>query len=426
MANHRPINEYDVIICGAGPSGSTCAAFLSDKNLRVLLLDKAIFPREKTCGGALSDKAVAMLKKLGLENQVAKYSTLMDGLVLIAPNHTKAHLFPPINAKITPGYTLRREIFDNLLFQNAKSKKNITTMENVEVIDVFFNSKGKAIGIRANTPKSEKTFLAKIIVGADGANSIVARKIGATNLDDRHWYVAERQYWSGITSIRESIEFHFIDSVLPGYFWIFKLPNGEANVGLGTLVSDVKKRNLNLTKLFEKVITEDPIISPRFKNAKPLAPLMGWRLPLATIHRKNYHAGVLLIGDAAGLVDPSSGEGISSAMVSGEIAAETISEAFRLGDYSAKMLSKYDKRLWGTIGAELSQSVFIQKLFIQKKLLNWFLENAASDKLASEVFSDAFFVENTRHSNRNLLDFIHLIFPHQSIREKITKARQGK
>ncbi len=222
----NPDSDYDVIVCGAGPSGSSCAAFLSDARLKVLLLDKARFPREKTCGDAISDKSFSLLSKLGISQQVAfEAKSPFSAIVLASPKGTTIRMELPSRDGLPPGFVLPREQFDNIVFKNAKSKAFVTAIEGAEAIDVIRDSSsGFVNGVAVKMPDGiEKKFACKVLVGADGANSVVARKLGFAVNDDKHRSIAVRQYWSGVQCQQDAIELHFLKSVLPGYFWIFPM-----------------------------------------------------------------------------------------------------------------------------------------------------------------------------------------------------------
>ncbi len=140
------------------------------------------------------------------------------------------------------------------------------------------------------------------------------------------------------------IELHFLPELLPGYFWIFPMPNGRANVGAGMLSSVVAKRKVDLKKEMEKIINEHPVISKRFVHAKPEGKAQGWGLPLGRKVGSISGDNLLLCGDAASLIDPFTGEGIGNAVLSGRYAAEKALNAIATNDYSVKNLRKFFKR----------------------------------------------------------------------------------
>ncbi|MBI4392423.1 MAG: geranylgeranyl reductase family protein [Euryarchaeota archaeon] len=397
--------DFDAIVVGGGPGGSSCAAFLSRHGLKTLLLDRATFPRDKTCGDAISGKSISVLSELGLTEYVEKEPHgLANGVTFSSPKGDLVTIpFPkrvnPETMKgqrrheyLNPGYVSRRYVFDNIVFQNAKAQPNVTTYENFETTDLTWQD-GKVTGVVGKHNGVEKRFTANVVVGADGALSVVAKKVGAFTEHDDHWIGALRIYYEGVTDVTENIEIHFVDSLLPGYFWIFPLENGMANVGSGMIQTDLKKaRNghkVNLKDETYKIIREHPMFKERFKNAKEVpGSFKGWKLPCGSEHRKLAGNGWVLVGDAAQLIDPFSGEGIGNALVSGHLAAETIASASKEKDFSEKRLQSYEANVWKTLDHELQASYRLQKIGRRTWLLNFVLRRAATRPKVREIISE--------------------------------------
>ena len=230
--------EYDVIVLGGGPSGSSTAAFLSQAGKKVLLLDRAKFPRDKICGDGISGRSVSVLKELGvLENFKDVEHMEMHGITFSSPNGTVV----PISSRKEgmtelPGFICRREVFDNVIFQFAKNLC-AKTIEGFLATDLIMDG-SRVAGVKGNFNGKDMEFRAKMFVGADGVAGITARKLDAVNTDENHQCAAVRCYYEGVEGMEDRIELHFIKGVLPGYFWIFPLPDKKANVGIGMLVKD--------------------------------------------------------------------------------------------------------------------------------------------------------------------------------------------
>lgn len=354
--------DFDVIILGGGPSGSTAAMYLGKAlgKEKVLLVDKAEFPRDKICGDGQGRKAANIIRELGIEDEYRKLEgQKIYGITLSSPNGTQVHLDVESRDKPAPGYVRKRKIFDNFLFQNAKKFATVKILNVTDLIMEKDAVKG-IVGVNKNGKKEE--YRGKLLLAADGATSMAASKFGLNANPQDHFIVATRQYYKGVTGMTDRLEIHMVKSLLPGYFWIFPLPNGEANVGLGMIVKDMKEKNVNLKEAVLKEIKTNPLFAERFGNAKPLEDVKAWNLPLASHHRKCYGNGVLFIGDAASLIDPLSGEGVGNAMISSRIAAQVAIEAVSKNDFSEKFLKKYDKMLWDTIGDEIKANYKLQKL----------------------------------------------------------------
>jgi geranylgeranyl reductase family protein len=413
-------NSFDVIVVGAGPGGSTTASYLARSSKSVLLIDKAKFPRDKTCGDALSGKSMKVLRELGLVDEIKKLPhAKIYGVTFSSPSGHVVSI-PFLNSDPSRdegvGYCMRRIHTDNMFFNCAK-RLGAKVLEQFQVQSLIFEN-NKVIGVKGldlNT-KEQKEFYAKVVVGADGVNSTVAREVlgEEAKLDPNHSCDAIRCYYSGIKNLTNNIEIHFINSIQPGYFWIFPVEDSIANVGLGLLSSDLNKKiqteKKSLISLFNDVIKNEPVLKDRFLDAKPLGPITGWRLPFGSKRRKIAGNGWLLVGDAASLVDPFSGEGVGNATTSGKFAAQTIIEAFGINDFSYNTLSKYEKLVWGELGAELQTSYSMQKIGRFKFLLDRIIYKAATDPKIKEFISNSLASEETKKDLVNPLFYLKILF----------------
>lgn len=371
--------DYDVIVIGSGPAGATAAMYLGQAKKKVLLIDKAKFPRDKICGDAQGRKAGSILRELGVEEGFRKLpGHPIYGITMSSPDGTTAHVDIEKRDKPCPGFTHRRIVFDNYMHECAKrwSKFEIFSVSDVIVENGFVT------GVRGKDEHgNDKEIHAKIVLAADGANSVIAQKFGLNKNPPEHFIVGTRQYYKGVTGMTDRIEIHLVKALIPGYFWIFPLDNGLANVGLGMIVKDMNDKKINLKQAQLDVIAHNPLFKERFAHAEALEDIKGWNLPLASHHRKCYGNGFLLLGDAASLIDPLSGEGVGTAMISGKHAAKTALEAIEKNDFSEKFLQRYDKSLWEEIGPEIQHNYKLQKLgskfpFLIDKLVH----KAAKDK----------------------------------------------
>ncbi len=399
-------NKYDVIIVGAGPSGSVCANFLGREGHKVLLVDKAKFPRDKTCGDACSGKSIAVLRELGILSDVKKAAHgVNNGVIFSSPKGTILE----IRTDSQDGFVCRREILDNIIYKAAK--KYVETLEEFTVTDLIKEG-NQVVGI-VGTDKTGKEMKinANIVVGADGAMSVVAQKVGVFEIDPNHHCLAVRGYYDGVTGMKDVIELHFTKTAIPGYFWIFPYEDGTANVGLGMLTKDVKARNVNLKELMENEITLNPTFKERFKDAKLISEIKGWSLPLGSKIRKQIAGdGWLLLGDAASLIDPFSGEGMGNAMTSGKIAFRTISRALRLGAYSQKILGEYEQEIKNELNKELEMSYLLQRLGKNEFLLNLVIDKAARNPEIRKELTTMIVSEEAKKSFSSPLFYLKLLF----------------
>jgi geranylgeranyl reductase family protein len=408
-----PVNsEYDLIIVGAGPSGATAALYAKIHGLKTLLLDKQKFPRDKICGDALSGKSVGILRDLELLDEVQNLpGAFIQSVTFSSPAHEMFNidLTQTSLKKVPKGFVIRREIFDDFMFSKAKKAAD-TAIENFTVTDIITEN-GKVIGVKGKNDSSENNleFHGKIVIGADGYNSIVARTLGLYEHDPKHWVVALRCYYKDVKGLTDQIELHYVDEVVPGYFWIFPLEENYANVGIGMLHQYIKQNNVDLKTALDKAINSN-YFKERFINATPAEKPVGWNLPVGSKKRKNYGNGFMLLGDAAGLIDPFTGEGIGNAMYSARIAVETAKDAIKKKDVSEKTLFYYYERLWNAIGNELKISHKLQKIGKYRFLLNFVIKKAARNKNVSDIIAGMLANEIPRKQLANPLFYIKLLF----------------
>ena len=415
-------SEYDVIIVGGGPGGSTCATFCAKEGLRVLLLDKAAFPRDKPCGDAISGKSATVLREMGIAEQVEEQPhAIAEGVTFSGPRGDVVQIpFPKDvdpsgirNSKkynyVTAGYVARRLVYDDVLFQHAKKQKSVETIEGFEVADVLREG-ARVVGVKG---KDGRELRGRIVVGADGAMSVVAQKVGAFERDHDHWIGSFRVYFDGVTGMTNDIEIHFVDGLIPGYFWIFPLDNGLANVGSGMIETDLqdKRKSIKLVEDTYRIMREHPQFAPRFANAKEVpGSRRGWLLPLGSKHRPIHGDGWMLVGDAAALIDPFSGEGIGNAMVSGRLAAAHAARALADKPNFATHLQAYEAAVRSELDRELQMSYRLQKLGRRRWLLNFVLRRAAKSERVRTTISQMLADREKKEDFGSFLFYIRLLF----------------
>ena len=402
---------YDAIIVGAGPAGSSAAIYCSKVGLNTLLLDKSIFPRDKICGDALSGKSVKILEELDLLQDLDKLNgAIVNRIIFGNPNHSECelHLNKSLNKRhISHGFVIPRKIFDNYLFNKASDVSEVESGFNVNNL---IYDKNQVIGVKGKSASGEeKKYYGNIVLGADGPYSIVSRKSGYYNSDMNYTAVGLRCYYENVDDLTDQIELHYVNETIPGYFWIFPAGNKKANIGVGLLKSKAKKKKHNLNQIMEQVI-DSKNFKHRFKNASALEKPKGWNLPFGNTKRKNHGNGFLLLGDAAGLVDPFTGEGIGNAMESGKIAAEVILKAKKIDNFSKQILSEYDKELWGYLGSELKTSTLLLKLAHYKVLLNFVIDRASRNKNIENMISGMLTNEVPKTELSNPMFYLKTLF----------------
>ncbi len=330
-------NLFDVIVIGAGPAGSTAAYYLSRAGLKTLLLDKAEFPRDKTCGDGLTPRALPILDDMGLLLDVFSQGWRLDMLKVCAPSGRSVtlQLQPMPHA---PGYGLvvPRLKLDNLIKERAV-KAGTHFRGNIHVRNVQVS----ATGVIVDT--EQEKFHGRMAIIATGANTGLLSKLGLLK-HDHPMIVAGRAYFEGIEQLDTCFQFRFDGVILPGYGWVFPLSPTSANIGAGFVRVSKKHAAISVKASFEKFVGS-PMLKQMLTNAQQQSPLKSFPIRVDFAQSPTYSQRILLAGEAAGLVNPLTGDGIDYALESGKIAAEHLIEMFGVGDFSVSRLEAYDLHL---------------------------------------------------------------------------------
>jgi geranylgeranyl reductase family protein len=390
-------STYKILIAGAGPAGMATSMILSKNKIKHVLIEKQTFPRDKICGDALSGKVVSELNKIDpsyiqeIASSTNHYSGSY-GVRFFSPGGKMLDVpfsNNPEKLKQAPGFISPRLTFDNYLFSKANPEfANI--QQNTSIEKVIRNNKKLQVTFNKDGIISEDEF--DIVVGAEGDRSIVAKELCGDKKENEHYCAGLRVYYENVSGCHPEnfIELHFLKELLPGYFWIFPMNDGRMNVGIGMLSSYVSKRNVNLRKSLEEIISKHPVISKRFSNAKALTPIQGWGLPLGSVKRKISGDNFLLVGDAGSLIDPFTGEGIGNALVSGRLAGEVILKAIAANRFDSDFLYSYHKNVYSQLESEINLSHKMQKLARYESLFNFIVNKAIKNQTLRETITCMF------------------------------------
>ena len=361
-----------ICIIGAGPAGATASIFLGKMGIRHVIVDAAEFPRDKVCGDGLDLNTIRVLNHIDpniIEKELSgnkKHFTASQGFRFILPNGRKVDIMRKIaNGKTNRNrpmfFVSKRFDFDDLLVSKI----------NRDVADVHLSTRinkitrqGKTWLLEGEGPSGKIEIETDFLIGADGDHSIVLKHLGERKVDRNNYAGAVRQYWNGVEGMHPDnlLEVYFPKSLPLSYFWIFPLPDGKANVGYGMASNYIAKHNINVRKAFEDLIKTDPVLIPRFKNAQPQETVKGWGIPMSGNERKAYGDGWMLLGDAASLVCPTSGEGIGSGMLSAYVAAKFLQRAAAQNDFSEKMFTHYNREIHKRLRTEEKVYRFINNI----------------------------------------------------------------
>ena len=340
-----PPSDVDIAIVGAGPGGSAAAITLARAGLRVALIDRQAFPRTKPCGDLIGCGGVALARALGVEADTLAPYTSLRGAVVVAPG-TRPLVLRARDGSKDDARVIPRHVFDTALVRVAERAG--ATLIRLPVRDLIYE-RGAVVGVRGGDAGSAVTIRARAVIGADGYGSRIARAVrGEETMRAGQIGVALRAYASGFTTLpptwADCLIFAYDAATAPGYGWLMPLPDGGANVGIGTLAAEAAApQAAHLRNLFDRFLTGTPWLAGATIADDP-AP-RAWPLALAPRRGPLVGNGVLLVGEAAALVGPMTGAGIYPALQSGVWAAETLIAAVRAGDVSRRALLPYERRV---------------------------------------------------------------------------------
>ncbi len=341
--------EVDVAVAGGGPSGAATAYFLASRGHSVLVCEKKSFPREKTCGDGLTPRAVKVLEEMGLAEEMRSWERVR-GLRVHAFDRTLEVPFPNLTRWCDYGLVIPRRELDRIVLERAEAA-GAKVLYDTEVVEPLFD-RGTAAGFVARRNGEREQIRAKWIVCAEGAATKLTRSLGRVRTAGYPMGLAIRQYFR--SSMHHSGWFEaYLDvrsgkHVVPGYGWLFPVGDGTVNAGVGLLYTSSRWREINLHDLQSSFIDRMPSRWEVSRSTVCSRPRAG-RLFMGASVWPPHGAGFLLVGDAAGMINPCTGEGIAYGYETGRMAARHIDEALRAG--SSPSLPGYTDELKETYGS---------------------------------------------------------------------------
>ena len=346
MTPSAPTRETDVLVIGAGPAGAAAGYWCATRGLDTVMLEKKHFPREKTCGDGLTPRAVKQLGDMGLAEPLAQFHRY-EGLRATAHGKALELHWPSHPTYPQHGYVVRRRELDQMVAFNAEAA-GATLLQGHEATSPILDG-GRLVGAVVIDKDSETTFeiRAKYVVIADGANSRFGRALGTARTREWPYGTAIRTYWESPRHAEPWIE-SALDvkdrngKSMPGYGWIFPVGDGTINIGVGLLSTFKDFTKVNTTELlnsYAHMVADSWGINPDTPECKATS----GKIPMGGSVGPKVGQGYVVVGDAAGSVNPFNGEGIDYAYETSRMAAEVLHEAITLNDPRA--LGRYQQML---------------------------------------------------------------------------------
>lgn len=320
---------WDAVIVGAGPAGATAATYLARQGHKILLLDKENFPRDKVCGDGLIADSLRSIKRMGLLAEVEQHGKSVSNLSYYSPSRIRVDT----QSKMV---TIKRLHLDYIIAKEAVRSGAVFKQSNVTKIEKTEDF------VSIDAAGFLNPVISKICIIATGAHVTLGKKLGIIN-DIRPNAVAVRCYIKSPIKL-DRLVFSYDKEIVPGYGWIFPLPNGEFNIGCGVLQNQVITQNLNLHSVFDRFVSTFPMAREIMEKATEKTKLVGAPLRCGFVGTSMPWAGrVISIGEAISTTFPFSGEGIGKAMESAEMAADVVNEFLVSGKLD--VLPRYDRLL---------------------------------------------------------------------------------
>jgi len=397
MITIQPIHKYDcdVLIVGGGPAGSALAFYLAKQSIKVIVLEAEKFPRDKICGDAVSAVALAELHKMGVTNldEFAKSNVINDVALFIEQEKITVDLARaedlPFQGRVIPRLQL-----DNWIYE-AAIKAGASFLEHTRLTNYSIDNSCVLAQIKEG--RQTKNIKAKIIIGADGSNSTVARILNGNKPSEAYQLLGLRAYYEGVNGPSDRCDIFFTKDNFPGLFWFFPTGPNTANVGSAMIGSTLPQNQNHVKTLLNNQIKNNKNFAERIGDGKMNQKIYGWPLTFQDPKSKVFGTRVLLIGDAAGLINPLSGDGIQYALLSARWASECVIECVTKNDFSIDALNVYKKKL----DKEMAYDMALSQLLIQvtrnrtftplwMEVLKILFERAKDDKEYAAVIGGIF------------------------------------
>lgn len=415
--------ETPVTVIGAGLAGMLCSLWLDKQGVSHIIVDAKDHPREKACGDIITSNAIRRLNEISPDilTDLAAMGHLLPikGTLVFPPNHKSITLdFKDLDGKagVHSCYSIERHHLDPYLMERIFQSANARAMLDFPVQKI--EREGDRFQVRS---KTGKRISSKLVIAATGSNSPVCKQLVPQNKESQHIAVGIRAYYKGVDSRVGYGEVVLDKRTMPGGLYITSLQKDVFNVNLVMRSDVVKKKNINMRQAFEDLLQHNELLQHKFRNATQVGDFKGSSLYLGTQKRQLSGDGFMLAGDAAGLIDLISANGIPQAMLSGKLAAMQAVQCLETHNFSASFMRSYDQSLYRRIKSDLALGRLVNPILHTSIVQNTslaILNMVANDSGKSSSITDLFYSKNP------LTNLVQPAFYNGLRKEYLAKARR--
>lgn len=355
----------DVLIVGAGPAGSCLGMLLARAGYRVTILESRPRGHHKVCGDLLGPRSLGLLESLDVGwSNVGPRGQGIRGILVHDEKGLKSSTW--LHGERPWATTVRRDLFNS--FVQARSEAAGCVIEYGVRFKEIQDRDGDGIVCEAATVDGTRMFRARVLVGADGFPSQVARSAGLDWHDPASGILAVRGYYRGLERLRDAVELYFLARVLPGYAWVIPVGPDLANIGVGVRADACLRYRVRLAAELKRFLRDHPCLARRARHAEPVGPIQGAAIGTYARRVRRWSPRVVLVGDAGRCADPLSGEGVFGALLSARLAGSAIDDTLRGTGGTENPLSKYGYRCERIFGKAYRYGNFLTSLPMRKGL----------------------------------------------------------